>query len=122
MRTRAHCPSCGQPLPVLHDCHVDEEARRLVIGDRRVDLTRQEWDCFALLYKRRPRLVTRDSLIIELWQDEEPENADGSLKQVICKLRRALRDGDLHIETIYQSGYRLIELERPTADQGRGRP
>ncbi len=110
MKVTAHCPTCGQAVPAIHRAVVDTEGRALRIGDRIARLTQQEFDAFHLLYKRRPRLVTKESLIIDLWQDDEPEWPDSSLKTVICKIRGALRYSTLHIETVHGSGYRMLEL------------
>jgi DNA-binding response OmpR family regulator len=106
-RGQAH-PAQGAELRV-QDLRIDEGARRAWRGDVELELTRKEFDLLARLARDAGRVVTRESLMSDVWD----MNWFGSTKTLdvhIGWLRRKLGDdpGDpAYIRTVRGVGFRL---------------
>jgi two-component system response regulator RegX3 len=85
-------PPAPPPEPVrLGDLVVDPAARRTWVGGREVDLTRREFDLLERLARDAGRVVTREDLMADVWD----ENWFGSTKTLdvhVGTLRRKLAD------------------------------
>lgn len=81
----------------------------LTYRDTPVELTKSEQKIMAKLAEKRPEVVTRDELMMELWSTDEFVS-DGTLTTIICRLRNKLRGacGSEIIVTKKGMGY-LIE-------------
>ena len=71
---------------------LDVAYRRLVRGDQALSLTPLQCRIVETL-ARRGGVVSYDHLITVLWQADEPDDAQGTLKVSVCLLRRKLRLG-----------------------------
>jgi two-component system, OmpR family, response regulator RegX3 len=93
--------------------HVDPAARRATLAGRELDLTRREFDLLALLVREAGRVVRREDLMSEVWDD----NWFGSTKTLdmhVATLRRKLGDDAAHprwIHTARGVGYRFAAPE-----------
>lgn len=103
------------PLPSDHlrvgDCHVDIPLREVrAVGARRAArITPKSMGVLLVLVERAGRVVSRDTLLAEVWPDTMPTN--DVVTQAITQLRKAFGEGKdrpRHIETIAKSGYRLL--------------
>jgi AAA ATPase-like protein len=92
-------------LGVEGDDLLDVESHELVLGARRVKLTKMEFDVFLYLYERENKPVTRVSLIEQVWGAK----CTGSnvIEAVMRSLRKKLGDRAMAIETIRNVGYRF---------------
>jgi DNA-binding response OmpR family regulator len=85
-------PPAPPPEPVrLGDLVVDPAARRTWVGGREVDLTRREFDLLERLARDAGRVVTREDLMADVWD----ENWFGSTKTLdvhVGTLRRKLAE------------------------------
>ena len=103
----------GEPEPKprisLGDLRLDCGARRVWQGERELSLTRKEFDLLARLAGEPGRVVTRETLMSDVWD----ENWFGSTKTLdvhIASLRRKLGDDPAdprYIETVRGVGFRL---------------
>jgi DNA-binding response OmpR family regulator len=84
---------------------VDGRSRRVVLGEREVDLTPKEFDLLALLASDPGRAVPREQIISEVW-DEHWWGPTKTLDVHIAALRRKLGDPSW-ITTLRGVGYRL---------------
>ena len=93
-------------LGVEAEPHLDEDARELMVGGRRVSLTPLEFGLFLHLRTREGRIVPRQELLREVWSTEF---AGGSnvVDAVVRSLRQKLGEGAVVIETVRGTGYRL---------------
>jgi two-component system, OmpR family, response regulator RegX3 len=101
-------PPPAEPLRI-GDLEVDLAARRAVLGDRELDLSRKEFDLLAELARNAGRVVTREDLMARVWD----ENWFGSTKTLdvhVGWLRRKLADDPAApgwIDTVRGVGYRF---------------
>ena len=92
-------------LGVEGDDLLDVESHELLLGDRRVKLTKMEFEVFLYLYERENKPVNRVSLIEQVWGAK----CTGSnvIEAVVRSLRKKLGDRAAAIETIRNVGYRF---------------
>jgi two-component system, OmpR family, response regulator RegX3 len=99
----------------VRDLRIDLGARRVRLGDRELELSRKEFDLLARLARDAGRVVSRETLISEVWD----ENWFGSTKTLdvhIATLRRKLGDtpaNPRYIETVRGVGFRCVASEEP---------
>ncbi len=98
---------------IVGDLRLDLSARRAWLGERELDLTRKEHDLLARLMRDAGRVVTRETLMSEVWD----ENWFGSTKTLdvhIAGLRRKLDDDPAapsYIHTVRGVGFRFAAPE-----------
>ena len=85
---------------------LDSSKRVLTRGGERIALTPKATDILIILVVNAGELVEKDELIREIWPDTFVEEAN--LTQNIFRLRKALADGPLYIETVKRRGYRFV--------------
>ena len=78
-------------------------------GDQEMVLTKNEMIIFQLLLANREKIVSRDEIMTDLWDNDEFVN-DNALTVNISRLRGKLADlgYDDAIETRKKQGYRLV--------------
>ncbi|MFN2186439.1 MAG: response regulator transcription factor [Anaerolineae bacterium] len=95
------------------DLSIDLDARRAYVGEREVELTRQEFDILALLFRRQGCTVSWQELLRRVWGDEDPQKENvGILRSCIRRLRQKLDDNaraPKYIHNRWGEGYRLGE-------------
>ncbi|MEO6857139.1 MAG: response regulator transcription factor [Solirubrobacteraceae bacterium] len=101
-RVRGHFG--GQEPLRIGTVELDEEARRVTVDGRAVELTRREFDLLAALLRDPDRVHTRDALLEQVWGSAylQPKTVDVH----IAGLRRKLGDA-LKISSLRGVGYRL---------------
>jgi hypothetical protein len=92
-------------LGVEEDGLLDVASHELVLGDRRVKLTKMEFEVFLYLYERENKPVTRASLIEQVWGAKDV--GSNVIEAVVRSLRKKLGDRAAAIETIRNVGYRF---------------
>lgn len=99
----------------VRDLHLDLGARRAWVAGRELELTRKEFDLLARLARDAGRVVSRETLMSEVWD----ENWFGSTKTLdvhISGLRRKLGEdpaGPGYIQTVRGVGFRLATEPGP---------
>lgn len=83
--------------------------------DCRFELNHTLFSILKLLMLRAPKVVTREELISEIWEDNEPDN--DILRSHIYQLRSKIDKpfGHAYIRTIPKVGYQLVDI--PTKEQ-----
>lgn len=100
---------------VVQDVRINRGARRAWVGGRELDLTRKEFDLLVRLARDAGRVVTRESLMSDVWD----LNWFGSTKTLdvhITWLRRKLGDDPAaprYIHTVRGVGFRLADRQEP---------
>jgi len=93
------------------DLRIDLDARRAWVGEREVDLTRQEFDVMAALFRRRGCTVTWQALLRRVWGYRDPQKGQAKIvRSCIRRLRNKLGDharDPKYIYTRWGEGYRL---------------
>lgn len=75
------------------DLALDPASRDVLRGDRRIDLTRREFQVLELLMRRAGRVVTRDSLIEIVWGGDSDVQSN-TVDAFVSALRRKLEVGE----------------------------
>ena len=101
------CPSCGQSVQGVV-FWIDAEAHSICIDGQHISFTPDEFTVFAALHGKAPKLVSNDQLCFAVWNIQEPETAESTIKVHISRIRKMLGDTRLGIENIWGEGYRLI--------------
>lgn len=87
------------------------EPARLVArdGDEEIELTRREVELLALLAEERGRIVSRRTLLREVWRFEHADQLETrTVDMHVAKLRKKLGAARDLIETVRGEGYRLL--------------
>ncbi len=112
-RTRA--PVRAAPPSTVGDLRLDAGARRAWLRDDELKLTRKEFDLLARLAAEPGRVVSRETLMSDVWD----ENWFGSTKTLdvhIAALRRKLGDSPVtprYVETVRGVGFRMASPTSP---------
>ncbi|GLY46838.1 response regulator transcription factor [Lentzea sp. NBRC 102530] len=89
---------------------IDPRSRRVVVGDREVELTRLEFDLLVLLAGGRGRVVKREAVLSALWG--EHADAGKRLDVHVAALRRKLGENAARprfLHTVKRVGFRFGE-------------
>ena len=107
-RCRAEIESPGEPLPPPWfdgDCHT-------VAGE---PLTPKEWQVLEILWRRRDRPVTSETLMTLLYSDQPDDPPQDKIIQVyICRLRAKLDRTPYSIRSTWGDGYQLLDHKQRT--------
>jgi DNA-binding response OmpR family regulator len=98
-----------------HDQHLDLDfARKTALLDSEpLALTRKEYDLLAFLIEHAGELVTRETLLLHVWNYGNQVRTR-TLDVHILRLRRKLgQDSSKYIETIFGFGYRFQPFRAP---------
>ena len=110
---RAHGGDRPSAPSMLGDLEIDRAARRVVLAGEELSLTRKEYDLLERLARDAGRVVTREELMSEIWD----ENWFGSTKTLdvhVGWLRRKLGDdpsAPRFIHTVRGVGFRFASPE-----------
>jgi two-component system OmpR family response regulator/two-component system alkaline phosphatase synthesis response regulator PhoP len=101
----------ARPLAV-HGIEVDPARRRVRVGGREVDLTKQEFDLLHLLAAHPGIVFSREALLSRIWK-EETFVTTRSVDTLVKRLRRKI-EIDSHdprlILTVWGAGYRFADV------------
>jgi two-component system, OmpR family, response regulator RegX3 len=113
-RSTREQPAAPEPVEI-GPLRVDVAARRATLDGREIDFTRKEFDLLARLVRDAGRVVTREDLMADVWD----ENWFGSTKTLdvhIGFLRRKLGDDPADprfVQTVRGVGFRFAEDVAP---------
>jgi DNA-binding response OmpR family regulator len=108
VRARLRRQPGGADVVTVGDLQVDFAARRVHVGELEVELRPKEFDLLALLVRETGRVVTRERIMSEVW-DEHWFGSTKTLDIHIWALRRKLDQPgrESRISTARGVGYRL---------------
>lgn len=88
------------------ELYFDDTSQMMFFGGDEIELTKSERRILKKLLELRPDVVTREELMMDLWNTDEYVS-DGTLTTVICRLRSKLRTvcGEEVIHTKKGHGY-----------------
>lgn len=91
------------------DLLFDRDNKELSIGEQNIVLARKEKELLSYLIENRGRVVTRDSLLSKLWDDEGNYVDNRTLDVNVSRIRKKLeRVGEKYqlIQTVFGIGYK----------------
>jgi len=95
----------ARELLIPEDSILDPVERQLVVGGRRVDLTRLEFELLDYLYQRQGKVVDRSDLLRDVWGYSHL--GSNVIDTVVRSLRKKLGERAWMIETVRGRGYRF---------------
>jgi two-component system response regulator RegX3 len=104
-------PLLGEQVQVLGDLVVDRRTRRVLVGGEEVGLSPKEFDLLALLAQDPGAVVSRQTILEEVW-DPHWYGPTKTLDVHVASLRRKLGYPEW-IETVRRVGLRLGKTEVP---------
>ncbi|MYR46959.1 response regulator transcription factor [Streptomyces sp. SID5910] len=110
-RTRPREPA-RESLTVLSigALHIDAASREVRVRGRHVDLTRKEFDLLYYLARHSEKVVSRQRLMTEIWEDPRPQEfgprASRTVDTHVSSLRSKLGDSNW-IRTVRGVGFRV---------------
>jgi DNA-binding response OmpR family regulator len=110
LRRASAAASGGRPFEV-GALRVDPRRREAYVGDRRLELRAREFDLLAALARDPGVVLSRDTLLEDVWGTDFP----GETRTVdvhVAEVRRKLGDDGPAIETVRGIGYRLVPPAR----------
>ena len=108
-RVRAHLRRTASPeLSEAGDVRIDRAARRAWRGGEELELSPKEYDLLALLVAEAGRVVTRERIMAEVW-DENWFGSTKTLDVTVGRLRQKLEESGApaRIVTVRGVGFRL---------------
>jgi DNA-binding response OmpR family regulator len=108
-RVRAHLRRTTTETTEAGDVRVDPSARRAWLGDQELELSPKEYDLLALLVRETGRVVTRERIMAEVW-DENWFGSTKTLDMHVSWLRRKLGEDAAdprHLVTVRGVGLRF---------------
>lgn len=89
------------------DLYLDEDNYRAFIGNKDLGLSLKEYQVLNYLMVNRGQVLTRDKLLMEIWDIKGDFVQDNTLSATVKRLRKKLGDYSSSIETLRGIGYRF---------------
>ena len=96
---------------MLGELAIDYDRRRVTVARSPVELTATEYDLLRVLALNAGRVVTRETLLRQVWGRSNAADPQ-VLRSFVKKLRRKLGDDavrPVYIENVRRVGYRMVE-------------
>jgi two-component system, OmpR family, alkaline phosphatase synthesis response regulator PhoP len=103
-RSKVIVPKADKGSISIGDMLIDSETKRLVIGDKRIELTRKEYEILSLLARHPGRIFSREEILRRIWESDVIVN-DRTVDVNITRLRRKMDDYGNHIHNKAGFGY-----------------
>jgi two-component system alkaline phosphatase synthesis response regulator PhoP len=108
---RTSATSRGTRPISVGNLRIDPRRRQAVVGNRQLDLRAREFDLLFALARDPGVVLTRDSLLEDVWGTDFP----GETRTVdvhVAEVRKKLGDDGPQVETVRGVGYRLVPPPR----------
>ena len=108
---RSHKQGKAEKVFRYKDMVLDDNAKRITVGDVEIDLTAKECKILELMIKNKGKVFTKANLYETIWQDAYLGD-DNAVKTHISNLRSKLKmanSNDEYIETVWGLGYRMYK-------------
>ena len=92
------------------DLQIDLELKELTIGEKRIPLTKTEFEIIVLLSKNQERIFSRNDIINQVWKDA-PYVTERTVDVHITRLRKKLGNKAMLISNRAGFGYRFNPFE-----------
>lgn len=99
-----------EPVLSVGELHVDEDNRRVLVGEQELKLTRIEYDILLLLMKHPNQVFSKGQIFEQVW-DYQAIGTEDSVKVHISNLRTKIGQYTEQkvIETVWGIGFRLVK-------------
>ena len=97
------------PVLVCGTLRFDPATRKATVSEKPVALTTIESGLVELLLRRSPSVLTRQTIAVQVWENEADAVGSNTIDVHIGRLRAKLDRSSAQIETVRGTGYRMIE-------------
>lgn len=104
-RLRKRGDAGAQPLQI-GELRIDPAKREISVGGKKIKLTLTEFDILRCLATRAGAVVSRETIISEVWKDENMDTNDRTIDVHIRALRKKIPMLVKHIISVYGVGYK----------------
>jgi DNA-binding response OmpR family regulator len=95
---------------IFGDLRIDLELKELTIGEKKIPLTKKEFEIIVLLSENQERIFSRNEIIDRVWKDA-PYVTERTVDVHITRLRKKLESKALLISNRAGFGYRFNPVE-----------
>ncbi len=88
----------------IGDLTIDSETKRLIIRDKRIELTKKEFEIISLLARYPGRIFSREEILRKIWESDVVVN-DRTVDVNITRLRRKMEDYGSYLHNKAGFGY-----------------
>lgn len=101
------CPLCGHELLEEHGVRIDEESGFVTLDGKEIKTSRRLRQVLGILIKNSPRVVSRAFIMDEVYGllTDKEEPSEKIIDIFVCKVRRAIKDSNYEIVTIWGKGW-----------------
>lgn len=91
-----------------NDLIIEPERRQVYLKGKKLNLTRKEYDMLFCLASNAGKILSREQLYAQVWEEDNSFNVDDLVKTHIKTLRKKLADADIqYIKNVWGVGYRF---------------
>jgi len=103
-RTKAIPSEVASTSLKIGDIVIDYETKRLLIGDKKIELTRKEYEIISLLAKNPGRIFSREEILRRIWENDVIV-IDRTVDVNMTRLRRKMEEYGSYIRNKPGFGY-----------------
>jgi two-component system, OmpR family, alkaline phosphatase synthesis response regulator PhoP len=97
-------PDKASSVMVVGNIGLDNKSKRLIINDRKIELTKKEFEILQLLAKNEGRIFSREEILSRIWADDVIVT-DRTVDVNITRLRKKLEEYGSYIRNKAGYGY-----------------
>lgn len=91
-----------------NDLIIEPDKRQVYLKGKKLNLTRKEFDMLLCLASNAGKVLTREQLYNQIWENDTSYNVDDLVKAHIKTLRKKLSEADIkYIKNVWGVGYRF---------------
>ncbi|SDO88544.1 two-component system, OmpR family, alkaline phosphatase synthesis response regulator PhoP [Pedococcus dokdonensis] len=109
---RRSSPELSGEVVVVGDLRIDPGSRRVLVGDREVELTPKEFDLLSFLATHPSHVYTRGQLVDRVWNASSEWLGEATVTEHVHRLRLKLEQDPSQprlLRTVRGVGYQLVE-------------
>ena len=103
-RTKIVQPDETQSSLTIENMTIDSKTKRLIIGNKKIELTKKEFEIISLLAKHPGRIFSRDEILRRIWESDVIVN-DRTVDVNITRLRKKMDEYGNYIHNRAGFGY-----------------
>ena len=91
-----------------NDLIIEPERRQVYLKGKKLNLPRKEYDMLFCLASNAGKILSREQIYVQVWEEDNSFNVDDLVKTHIKTLRKKLADADIqYIKNVWGVGYRF---------------
>jgi len=103
-RSKAVASEDSSSSITIGDIQIDGETKRLIIGDKKIELTRKEYEILSLFAKSPGRIFSREEILRRIWESDVIVN-DRTVDVNITRLRHKMEEYGSYVHNKPGFGY-----------------